>query len=43
MGLLDTPEIENETDFESMSQSEIKGTVNSTSFFFLILLSLFFG
>ncbi|KAH9461911.1 hypothetical protein MJO29_003388 [Puccinia striiformis f. sp. tritici] len=28
MGLLDTPEIENETDFESMDQSELKRTVN---------------
>ncbi|KAA1138700.1 Condensin complex subunit [Puccinia graminis f. sp. tritici] len=28
IGLLDTPEIENETDFESMDQSEIKRTVN---------------
>ncbi|KAH9461909.1 hypothetical protein MJO28_003329 [Puccinia striiformis f. sp. tritici] len=28
MGLLDTPEIENETDFESMDQSERKRTVN---------------
>jgi hypothetical protein len=33
IGLLDTPEIENETDFESMEQSEIKPAVNRQLFF----------